>query len=96
MKSARVAKSGVHGDIPGKLSKEFCPELAFPVSLIFNNILRIGEWPNEWKIETGIPLAKGLGIRKSSRVVMRAGVEAEGRNVSTNDLEGGFSYPTGQ
>ena len=31
MKSARVAKSGVHGDIAGKLSKEFCPELAFPV-----------------------------------------------------------------
>ena len=40
-----------------------------------------------------IPSAEGRGIRKSSRVVMRAGMEAEGQNVSPNDHEGGFSIP---
>ena len=40
-----------------------------------------------------IPWAEGRGIRKSSRVVMRAGMEAEGRNVSPDDHEGGFSIP---
>ena len=40
-----------------------------------------------------IPSAEGRGIRKSSRLDMRAGVEAEGRNVSLNDYKGGFSIP---
>ena len=40
-----------------------------------------------------IPSAEGRGIRKFSRVVMRAGMEAEGRNVSPNDHEGQFSIP---
>ena len=58
MKQARVAKSQVNGDIPGKLAKEFSPELALPTSIIFNQILKTGNWPKNWKIETGIPLAK--------------------------------------
>ena len=40
-----------------------------------------------------IPSAEGRGIRKFSRVVMRAGMEAEGRNVSPNDHEEEFSIP---
>ena len=48
----------VTGDIPGRLVKEFSPELALPTSIIFNQILKTGNWPKSWKIETGIPLAK--------------------------------------
>ena len=55
-------------------------------------------WSCSYNSTTGvenveIPSAEGRGIRKSSRVVMRAGVKAEGRNVSPNDHEGGFSIP---
>ena len=58
MKQARVTKSVVTGDIPGKLFKEFSPELAYPVSLIYSNILNTGKWPRKWKVEMGIPIAK--------------------------------------
>ena len=60
MNKTRVSKSCVQGDLPGKIAKEFSPELAFPVSLIFDNIVQTGEWPLIWKIETGISLGKTL------------------------------------
>ena len=39
------------------------------------------------------PWAEGCGIGESSLVVMRAGMEGKGQNVSLNDHEGGFSIP---
>ena len=40
-----------------------------------------------------IPVAMGCGIGNSSRVVTRAGVEVQGRNVDLSDHGGGFSIP---
>ena len=44
--------------MPAKLAKEFSPELALPMSMIFNEIVQTGEWPEKWKTEVGIPLQK--------------------------------------
>ena len=58
MKNVMVPKSEGQGELPPKLLKEFFPELAAPVTAIFQNILETGIWPKQWKIETGIPLKK--------------------------------------
>ena len=56
-------KSGVPGDLPQRLVKEFGPELSCPITMVFNTILNsskegIAKWPKQWKNEYGIPLAK--------------------------------------
>ena len=61
--AASKPKSGVPGDLPRRLVSEFAPELATPVCIIFNHILRSAEqgavkWPTTWKQELGIPLQK--------------------------------------
>ena len=57
MKKVKVSSS-VPGDIPAKLLKEFSPELAVPLTGVYNKIIESGEWPDQWKTEIGIPLAK--------------------------------------
>ena len=42
---AKNTKAGVEGDLPVKLSKQFCQELAVPAARIFNRIIETGEWP---------------------------------------------------
>ena len=54
----KKTKSGVPGDLPRSIVKEFSPELARPLMLIFNKIIQTGEWPSNWQIEHGIPLQK--------------------------------------
>ena len=58
IKKAKKPKSGVPGDLPRSLINEFSPELATPLTVIYQNIIRTGKWPSEWKIEHGIPLKK--------------------------------------
>ena len=58
MRKAKKTKSGVLGDLPKSLTKEFGPELAVPLSSIYNNIIKTGKWPQNWKIEHGLPLRK--------------------------------------
>ena len=60
---ANKPKSGVPGDLPRKLVSEFGPELALPISKIFNNIIKsakqgTAKWPASWKLEFGTPLQK--------------------------------------
>ena len=55
---AKKPKSGVPGDLPRTLIKEFCPELATPLSTIYTSIIHSGLWPSSWKVEYGIPLQK--------------------------------------
>ena len=57
-----------------------------------NDQISNGNWTTLCGI-VEIPSAEGCGIRKFSRVVMRAGMEAKGHNVSLNDHEGGSSIP---
>ena len=58
IKKATKPKSGVPGDLPRALMKEFSPELATPLRKIYEKIIETGEWPSQWKIEYGIPLQK--------------------------------------
>ena len=55
---AKKPKSGVPGDLPRRLVQEFAPELATPITQIYNNIISTGNWPRSWKVEFGIPLQK--------------------------------------
>ena len=55
---AKKPKSGVPGDLPRTLVKEFAPELATPLTKVYNSIITSGLWPSSWKVEFGIPLQK--------------------------------------
>ena len=58
IRKAKKSKSGVPGDLPKMLHKEFGQELSVPLSVIFNNIVKTGQWPDSWKVEFGLPLKK--------------------------------------
>ena len=55
---AKKPKSGVPGDLPRTLVKEFGVELSTPLTKIYNSIISSGVWPMRWKVEYGIPLKK--------------------------------------
>ena len=55
---SKKPKSGVPGDLPRKLVSEFAPELAAPLTKIYQNIINTQLWPSMWKVEYGIPLQK--------------------------------------
>ena len=55
-----MKNSSIPGDIPRKLKKEFLPELAKPLALIFNTITRTGEYPRQWVTEFVTPIPKVL------------------------------------
>ena len=46
-----IPDSVVPGDFPPRIWKMFSVELAEPISIIANNILITGEWPDTWKLE---------------------------------------------
>ena len=58
LQKVKKSKSGIPGDLPGALIKEFGQELSRPLSTIYNNIISTGNWPKNWKIEYGLPLKK--------------------------------------
>ena len=58
LKKAKKSKSGIRGDLPKLLVDEFSQELAEPLSIIFNDIVQTGQWPDQWKVEFGLPLKK--------------------------------------
>ena len=58
IKHAKKPKGGVPGDLPKRLVTEFAPELATPMTKIFQNIINLQHWPSMWKTEFGIPLQK--------------------------------------
>ena len=58
IRKSKKPKSQVPGDLPRRIVQEFGPELATPSAIIFNNIIRLGEWPKPWKVEYGTPLQK--------------------------------------
>ena len=58
IRKAKKTKSGVPGDLPKILYKEFGPELSVPLAKIYNNIVQTGQWPDTWKVEYGLPLKK--------------------------------------
>ena len=58
IRSAKKPKSSVQHDLPRKVTMEFAPELALPVTRIINNILKSGIWPSQWKLEEVVPIPK--------------------------------------
>ena len=55
---AKKPKSGVPGDLPPKIIKEFSVELAKPLEELFNRITQSGRWPQQWKTEFTTPIGK--------------------------------------
>ena len=58
IKAAKKPKSVIQGDLPSKILKEFGPELAKPLSSLFNKIIETAQWPKQYKVEYITPIAK--------------------------------------
>ena len=58
IRAAKKPRSGVPNDLPKKVTQEFSPELANPISKIVNKIAQTGEWPKQWKLEHVVPIGK--------------------------------------
>ena len=58
IRAAKKPKSGVPNDIPRLLVQEFAAELAKPVGRIINSITSTAVWPDQWKLEHIVPVAK--------------------------------------
>ena len=56
--AAKKPLSGVPGDLPRAIIKEFSVELAAPVQSLLNNIIQSSSWPEEWKVEYVTPIGK--------------------------------------
>jgi hypothetical protein len=56
--SAKKPRSGVPGDLPRTITKEFSNELAGPLNMILNKIFQTAEWPSHWKSEYVTPIGK--------------------------------------
>ena len=56
--SAKKPKSGVPGDLPCEITKEFSDELSVPLCRILNNIFQSAMWPEPWKMEYVTPIGK--------------------------------------
>ena len=58
LKAAKKPMSGVPGDLPSSIVKEFTVELANPVSKLLNNIIQSAKWPEHYKTGYVIPIGK--------------------------------------
>ena len=56
--TAKKPRSGVPGDIPRQLIKEFSVEIATPLCRIINEIATSAIWPSKWKREYITPIGK--------------------------------------
>ena len=58
LKRAKKPNSMVPGDLPVKLVKEFTPELAVPITEIYNRITKVAEYPRQWVTEYQLAIPK--------------------------------------
>ena len=58
LKRIKTNTATVKDDIPAKIIKEFACELAAPLADVINSMVRLGEYPNIWKIEIVSPVPK--------------------------------------
>ena len=56
--SAKKPRSSVSGDLPRKVLIEFLPELATPITHLWNKILVTCQYPDAWKQETTVVIPK--------------------------------------
>ena len=64
----------MNGDIPKKLVKEFAVEFSKPMQIIFNSIVKTGEYPRQWVREEQvvIPKSKPVENLECSRSLSKA------------------------
>ena len=55
---AKKPKTGVPGELPARIVKEYDVELAKPLQVLFNKIIQSGIWPEQWKTEYTTPIGK--------------------------------------
>ena len=55
---AKKPASIIKGDIPKKVVQLFAPEMALPVSKIYNKITTTAEYPRQWVVESQFPIEK--------------------------------------
>ena len=55
---ARKPQTGVPGDLPSAVIKEFSVELAKPLQGVLNKIIQTARWPDVWKMEYVTPIGK--------------------------------------
>ena len=55
---AKKPQSGVPGDLPAQIVKEFSVELAGPLYKLLNNVIQSASWPQQWKTEFVTPIGK--------------------------------------
>ena len=58
IRKSRKPNSSVPGDLPKKVILEFSCELATPMTVIFNSILKTLKYPKQWIVEYQIPIPK--------------------------------------
>ena len=56
--AAKKPYTELPGDLPVKVVKEFGPELAKPITILFNRITQTGEYPRQWVFEHQIAIPK--------------------------------------
>ena len=56
--SSKKPNSIIPWDLPVKLVREFTPELAKPVTSIYNRITQTGEYPRQWVVEYQVCIPK--------------------------------------
>jgi len=59
MKNLKSKTSCGPDGLPPILFKELAVQLAFPLSVLFNNSMSVGQIPNEWRKAIITPIAKG-------------------------------------
>ena len=58
IKGPKKLKSGVPGDLPCQITKDFPEELSVPLCRILNNIFQSATWPKQWQMEYVTPIGK--------------------------------------
>ena len=58
LRKAKKPNSAVKGDLPKRVVQEFSCEIAAPVTVILNFILKTFQYPRQWVVEYQIPLPK--------------------------------------
>ena len=58
LQKSKKPNSMVPGELPVKLVKEFTPELAKPVAIIYNKITETAEYPRQWVVEYQLAIPK--------------------------------------
>ena len=56
--SCKEPQSGVTGDLPSSIIKEFSVEVANPLHKLLNKIVQSCDWPIQWKTEYVTPIGK--------------------------------------